>query len=177
MNTPTNPFSPPTVSDNVTKPRKKLRRFHEVLVVAWPFVFGANMIVPLLFGRNLIENRGSLGMALAAIMLLLAGWMLFVVWPPLAYRLSLGSIVTALLQFFPLLHLFAGLIAFAITVNLGLAVDATDFSSEEVTSELGGFVITAITGSCLLLFSLGVGTFVFIFTDRKEVNHLANESE
>ena len=177
MNTPTNPFSPPTVSESATKPRKRSKLFHEALLVAWPFVFGANMIVPLLFGRNLIENRGSLGMALAAIILLIAGWIPFVVWPRLAYRLSLGSIVTALLQFFPLLHLFAGLIGFAITAELGLAVEGTDISSEEVTSELGGFVITAITGSCLLLFSLGVGTFVFVFIDRKEVNHLVNEGD
>ena len=116
-------------------------------------------------------------MALAAIILLIAGWIPFVVWPRLAYRLSLGSIVTAILQFFPLPHLFAGLIGFAITAELGLAVEGTDISSEEVTSELGGFVITAITGSCLLLFSLGVGTFVFVFIDRKEVNHLVNEGD
>jgi hypothetical protein len=164
MNSEANPFQPPTSTGGTAPTRFRRTRLRDFLIIAWPFIFGANMIIPLLFGWELVENSGALGVMFASVILLALGWLLFVVWPALALRLSFGSIFTALLQFFPILHMIIGIIAFGITFELGQATDMNDQTMPKITSELGGFIITIIMGSTLLLFASGIGTlFFFIF--------------
>ena len=164
MNSEDNPFQPPTSTAGTAPTRFRRTRLQNFLIIAWPFIFGANMIIPLLFGWELVEQSGAMGVILASIILLALGWLLFVVWPALALRLTFGSIFTALLQFFPIVHMIIGIIAFGITIELGQATDMNDQVMPKITSELGGFIITSITGCSLLLFATGIGTlFFFIF--------------
>jgi hypothetical protein len=164
MNSEANPFQPPTSSGSIAPTRFRRTRLRDFLIIAWPFIFGANMIVPLLFGWELVEQSGALGVLFASVILLALGWLLFVVWPALALRLTFGAIFTALLQFFPILHMILGIIAFGITLELGQAAEMNDQAMPRITSELGGFIITSIMGCTLLLSATGIGTlFLFIF--------------
>lgn len=164
MNAEANPFQPPTSIRSIAPTRFRRTRLRDFLMIAWPFIFGANMIVPLLFGWELVEQSGALGVLFASVILLALGWLLFVLWPALALRLTFGSIFTALLQIFPILHMIIGIIAFGITFELGQATDMNDQAMPRITSELGGFIITSVMGCTLLLFATGIGTlFFFIF--------------
>lgn len=167
MNAEGNPFQPPQSAESISSEKVKRSRLVEVLKFLWPILFGANMVIPLMAGMELLDVAGFYGVALATLLLLVSGWSLFVIWPALAVRVSAGSIVTALLQFFPILHFVIGIIAFSITVQLGHASDFKDDSGPKITSEVGGFLITFIMGSILLFTATGIGTLLlFIVRSR-----------
>lgn len=126
------------------------------------------MVIPLMAGMELLDEAGVYGVALATLLLLVSGWALFVLWPALAVRVSVGSIVTALLQFFPILHFVIGIIAFSIALQLGHATDFTDDSGPKITSEVGGFLITFIMGSTLLLLATGIGTLLLFIVHSRD---------
>ena len=175
MVTEANPFQPPALENARIGKRTSPGWLQNTLLIVWPFIFGANMIIPLLVGWEMIAEVGAIGAGLASLLLLLLGWVLFYVWPAFATRMSIGAIFTAILQVFPIVHFIFGLIAFGITVELGQAIDISDDSGPGITTELGGFLITSLMGLMLLLLSLGFGVLVlFVVNWRKPL--VGNES-
>jgi hypothetical protein len=163
-----NPFQPPNSEDERPKLIKQAN-WRSAWMIAWPFIYGANMIVPIMVGRELIRDAGLLGVIFASVLLLALGWTLFVTWPALAIRLSLGSIFTALLQFFPILHFILGILAFGLAVELGQATDMNDQVMPSIDTEWGGFIVTLTMGFMLMLISTGfgiLGMLIFRWRDK-----------
>lgn len=156
-----NPFQPPTSEDERPKLTQQAN-WRSAWVIAWPFIYGANLIVPLMVGRDLIRDAGIFGVTFASVLLLALGCTLFFTWPALAIRLSVGSIFTALLQFFPILHFILGILAFGLAVELGQATYMNDQVMPSIDSELGGFIMTLTMGSMLMLISTGFGILVLL---------------
>lgn len=68
-------------------------------------------------------------------------------------------------QVFPLLQLFAGIVALGIAAECGLALP--DSEPELIASELGGFVVTIITGGALLVAASFAGFFFGLFLPER----------
>jgi hypothetical protein len=147
-----NPYRPlDSIEETPSDENQVSEGLDAVAFVAWPVVFGLNMIVPLAFGWDLARDHGRMGVCIAALFLLVAGWILCLRQRSIARKLILGATVTALSQFFPVFQFLAGIVAFAIAVSLGVAADGSDDGPIEITSELGGFVVTVLVGGMLLI--------------------------
>jgi hypothetical protein len=109
-------------------------------------VFGVNMIVPLMFGWPMASEHGALGLVLAVAFLLVCGMCVCSLSPKLARAINLGGMIVAASQFIPILHITAGAIGFGLADGLGL----TDFGPAPSLTNLGAFVVTAVTGTILI---------------------------
>lgn len=124
---------------------------------AWPVLLVLNSSVPLLLGSRMIQEHGKWGVALAVLLFATGGWVICARWPWLRSRLLSGAGILALTQVFPLLQIIAGVIALKIAVRFGQARVASDFAPDRIHSELGGFVVTAITGGILFCAAVVIG--------------------
>ncbi|MEX1222975.1 MAG: hypothetical protein WEA31_00360 [Pirellulales bacterium] len=153
----TNPYASPESSDaSAAQDGRIARRIDTFAVFAWPIVFGVNLIVPALFGAEVTDEQGALGMMAACIMWLVLGWSLCLLHAPFARRLIVGSVLTALSQVFPIIHLIAGMFAIDIATALGLHL-GQDHPVGNVTSEFGGFFVTLLVGGILIACAVVAG--------------------
>lgn len=167
MNAEANPYLAPGAERGPISEGNKPKTLSGILLVAWPFVFVANMILPMLFGWDLLEKAGFAGVLCATLTLLILGWVLIAVGPSVGKRLIVGSIFMALLQFFPVLHIILGVIAFEVTAYLGQATEMNDLQSASIDTELGGFIITAMVGLGLLVTAAGMGTILYLILPKR----------
>lgn len=145
----TNPYASPESSDaSAAQDGRIARQIDKFAVIAWPIVFGLNMIVPAMLGWNMTREQGRMGMFAASGVLLALGWWVCLVKNALARRLIVGSLLTALSQFVPVLQIGAGVAAVALASQLELA--DIGFANAENVTELGGFVITFVVGGILI---------------------------
>ncbi|MCE9531831.1 MAG: hypothetical protein K8T89_12010 [Planctomycetes bacterium] len=123
--------------------------------IAWPFVLAANLIVPLGWGMD--ETRGDAiwGMVAAIPLFWLAGHGICAESRKSGSVLVMGGIVVALLQIVPILHITAGIVGVSLAAGPGM---------HKLTTFLGGFVATLITGGLLLLVALPFGMWVRMIT-------------
>ena len=128
------------------------------LYMAWFFIFALNLIAPLYFGWRMTEDGGRIGMLLAAILLLAVGYWICASARELGFALVVGGVAVALSQVLPMLQIMAGALGCALAVAMGLHSngDAVD-SPPMVVGEVGGFVVTLITGSLLMGAALVTG--------------------
>ncbi len=152
-----NPYAAPQEASSLPKPVVQPDSTDLVAVIAWPFVFLLNMIVPLMFGLDLTARTGRTGMWIASLLLLVLGWIYCGRKSFLGRRLVLGSIFTALSQAFPILHLILGMIAFGIMRSLGGAHPGDDIQREEITGEFSAFVMTLMVAVPLLVLAQCIG--------------------
>ena len=125
---------------------------------AWTFVFGANLIVPLLFGWGLTQDHGRTGMLVALVGFLSAGWAFCFSRPIAARKLIAGSVITGVSQVFPVLHIIAGTMALEIALRFGfVAINDASPMGHDVSGEAGGFLLTLIVGCTLLVCAAGAG--------------------
>ena len=75
----------------------------------------------------------------------------------IARKVNVGALVVAISQIFPLAQIYVGLFSFHVAVFLNLAVDGDDLG---LSSELGGFVTTFLTGGILIVGAGLVGQFL-----------------
>ena len=124
--------------------------------LAWPIVFGLNMVLPLLFSGEVTKRHGQLGLCIAALVLLVGGWVLCAWSGSTARKLILGSALVALTQVLPLLQIIAGSVSISIAQSFQLVEggggdpDLDEQFMPQITSELGGFVVTMLVGAILL---------------------------
>lgn len=157
LNDVTNPYRPPRDRpDPVPPQRGDSSKIDRVAFAAWPLALVSNMIVPLFFGLDFTYEQGRAGMLVATVLFLLAGWGLCYVKPNAARRLIAGSTLTAISQFFPILQIFAGVVAIGIADRMGLSRESTDGNLAQV-SELGGFIMTVVVGVILLTVAGAIG--------------------
>ncbi len=145
---------------------------------AWVFIFAINMAIPLLFGASMTEQHGRLGMSVAALLLLVFGSFICAANRKLAVALLAGGALVALTQLFPILHIIAGMIGMSVGQALGHATLDTDDDPSRITSELGGFIVTIVTGGILMAGSLFIGVvlrFITSFRSRRTISIAPNQ--
>lgn len=141
--------------------------------IMWAIVFGLNMVLPLLFSVELTQHHGRFGMCAASLVLFIAGWVLCALSARTARKLILGAAIVALTQLFPILHVVAGSVSIRIAESFQLAdggggdPDLDEGGFPEITSELGGFMVTILVGGILLTFASIIGLVLsFVFPQR-----------
>ena len=163
-----NPYEPPKslVTDPAAPDYPDLRARVWTLA-SWIFVFGINLAVPLIFSSSMTDEHGKLGMFIAVTSLLFSGCLVCAVRRELAVSLLIGGALVGLMQVFPLLQFLAGVIGMAAGSCFGLAEFGGDERSPRLTSELGGFVVTLITGGSLMTAAACLGWPIQWFMARR----------
>lgn len=160
-----NPYDPPLapLPDQVMQEQPEDAVPSRSRFIVWPIVFALNLIVPLLFGGQLVRENGMIGLSVAVGFFLIAGWYVCYASPAVARRLLVGSSITAITQLFPVIQLIAGILALGAVSTLGLSVDDGDLGIGQISNDAGAFLATMITGSIIaavaMLFGL-TGVFV-----------------
>jgi hypothetical protein len=121
------------------------------ILLSWVAVFVYNMPVPLFFGWFETEKGGRIGMAMAVIVLFAAGFWVCARFRRIGILIIIGGIPIGMSQLIPILQMAAGIIAIVIGHAVGL------LDSEDATNELGGFLLTSITGTILITLSAASG--------------------
>ncbi len=135
--------------------------------MAWIGVFVLNMAVPLLFGASMTQEHGRLGMSVAALLLLAVGCFICAASRKLARHLIVGGALVGLAQLYPILQIIAGMIGMAAGQALGMAELDDDARSPGVSGELGGFVVTFVTGTILIAAGACAGMLLRLLTPAR----------
>ncbi|WP_149497880.1 hypothetical protein [Roseiconus lacunae] len=129
-------------------------RTRRTCLVTWTVILPLNMIVPALMAVNLVSWSGTGGILAAVTILYGLGLWCCVALPGLAVRVLLGGSIVAFSQFFPIIQVFAGVIA------LELAGIPFDDDYSKPIGPLQSFLITTTVASILLGISLLIGSFL-----------------
>jgi hypothetical protein len=132
------------------------------------------MAVPLLFSGPVTEQHGKLGMGVALVSFLACGCYLCAYHRKLAVALLVGGVLVALTQLFPILQIVAGLIGMAVGQAFGQTSSGEDEATPHLTGELGGFVVTLITGGILIGAAACSGVAILWLTARLGANRSKN---
>jgi len=165
-----NPYEAPSLTNDVVSGSTK-QSVSWFLLVAWPILLALNLVMPLLFGLPMIRSNGKIGVVFAVATFVITGWFTCIYRPQLSKRLLAGSAVVALSQFFPILHMIAGTIAFSIAARIGQAEEGGDLGLDQIKTEFGGFLVALLTGGILTVCALAIGYGMFaIFNARSNAS-------
>jgi hypothetical protein len=144
-----NPYAaPPTTEQIEAPPPTEGRRAPYAL---WIAVVLINLPVPVMFGMTTTTGFGRIGMPFGILLVGAVGLLLCKEYRVMMRNLSMGAIATALSQFYPVLHIFVGIMA------TGICGGTTDRASPGMDGIIQITVATIITGVGLILPSLVVG--------------------
>ena len=168
MNEDENPYQPVLFqSDPESQTQSDQKRIDRFAMIAWPVVFGLNLILPWFLSLGLTQRHGRFGVEGALAVLLVCSWSLCYLVPYVARRLIFGSIFTALTQLFPVVQIYAGVIAISLAKKIGMMNYDDDMQLGSTLSETGGFVVTTIVGGIILGFAFVSGALLtFILPAR-----------
>lgn len=157
-----NPYEPSELTQEVTRPIGRVVYSPLVLSIQWTVVVLCNLIVPLLFGWSMADDRGHLGIVCAILIALIIGYIGSIYMPLFVLITTRGALFIAMTQVFPLLHFIIGLysIAFLRLAN----VTTSDLIRGPQTGFWGGFFLTAMTGTILISLSCLLGFLFRLFT-------------
>lgn len=143
---------------------------HQWLLWAWGIAFFLNMPVPVWLGISFTTRVSCWGIAITAAIFLMAGVILCLCFKRVGQCLVIGSFLTALSQFVPVLHLFAGIVAMDLTRDLGLS------GSNPVSNDgairfifptiLGVAWVSCLTGAMIAICGVSMGGLVRFFFPR-----------
>ncbi len=152
-----NPYAPPVLSlDDSTVPDRANRFAPSRLHLAWFAVFAFNLVLPLLFGWGLTSATARIGMLMAVMILLAAGYWICSIQRDLGRLLVFGGAFVGLSQIYPILQIVAGLGGMVVGQAFG-QVSAGDQAAPAPLSQTGGFLVTLTTGGLLMMASLALG--------------------
>ncbi len=156
-----NPYAPPKSSEAGSHQVAHAIRYGiELIYFAWIVVFGFNLVVPLLFAWSMTEKNGRIGMTVAVIVLLAAGFWICAKARIVGRDLIKGGILVGLAQLFPILHIISGMVGMIVGQRLQLTNMDNETGPIRVNSELGGFIAALVTGTILMAMSLGTGFLI-----------------
>ena len=181
MTNPENPYRAP--ESDTTAGAIRSGDLDRNAFITWAIVFGLNMVLPLLFSVELTQHHGRLGMCAASLVLLIAGWVLCALSARTARKLILGAAIVALTQFFPILQIVTGSVSMGIAASFQLAdggggdLDPDEGGFPEITSELGGFMVTILVGGILLTFASLIGLVLSLVFPQRSLKPDVNATE
>ena len=138
--------------------------------LAWLMVFLANLPIPLMFGWIFTAKHGRLGMAAAILLWWLMGHQICRTSRGFNLALVTGGLLVGLSQIFPILQSQAGAWSLGIGSKLGQVkpVHGEEFM---VLTELGGFLVTMLTGGILIAVALACGSVIRAITPGPSRSH------
>jgi hypothetical protein len=161
----TNPFEP---SESTIAPEAKSRRvIHSPLVLSiqWTVVVLVNLIVPYLFAGGMTGPMGGWGIFLGVVLVLVFGILASIALPMVVLLTVRGGVFVALSQFFPVIHLMAGLLSIDVYRSTGI-IPAGQLDRGNV-GFFSALVLTVSTGGILLMISCGLGVILKWITPRQ----------
>ena len=145
-----NPYAAPTVQ--AVEVESTGRASAHMATVAWLMAVLINLPVPVMLGISCTRGPGQIGMLIGVLAFAGIGLMLCRRSPRLMKDLSFGSVLTALSQFFPILHMYVGMAALTIC-TLGA-------TNGDMTGVVEITMATVLTGVGLIIPSLVVGVLI-----------------
>lgn len=145
-----NPYSPPAPINNEVLVEDSASVNVRGLRIRWCVVTLVNVPIPVMFGMGTTTGAGQLGMPVGIGVVLAIGLALCSRFPRTMSNLCRGAVLTALSQFYPMLHIVIGM----------LAVTICKWPSSSVGDLSGifeGTLATLITGAGLIAVSLIFG--------------------
>ncbi|MDB2687667.1 hypothetical protein N9Y42_10695 [Mariniblastus sp.] len=153
-----NPYESPSLRGEVSRPpiSNAVRR-----IWSWPVVFALNLPIAVLLGRHFLNPSSIIGVAAIVALLFLAGLMVCWRFPLIGQSLIIGSLLTAISQLLPILHLVLGMIALSSAQDLGLVSDNPDSNDGFVRfllpSIASGAWVALVVGSGIAVCALSIG--------------------
>jgi hypothetical protein len=122
-------------------------------LLAWSWVYIANLCIPVLWGSMVTREGGRVGMVIGIIVVFALGCRACYVSRRAVLTVVYGGWIVAASQFFPILQIFAG--------SIGIAA-ARPMCGEygNVNTALGGFIATIVTGCILMTAATAFGAMI-----------------
>jgi hypothetical protein len=156
-----NPYAPPAVADAPAhRTAGASRRGRLKICFAWVAVFFFNMAFPLSVAWSMTGKTGRIGISIAGLVLIAAGCWICAKYRKVGILLVIGGIPIGFTQVYPVLQIIAGVVGLGVGQVLGLIVKGDDADRNLGITELGGFIVTSITGGILMTISAGSGILV-----------------
>ncbi len=137
----------------------------------WLGVTAVNLPVPLVLASSIAVGNARLGMALAAIPFVAVGFWICQLGQFRAKPFFIGAGLVAVSQCLPLLQIMAGLVALTVAESVEKAIFTNSspgsFQEGELTTVIGGFVATIMTGGQLMLVSALLGYSIRFLTPER----------
>lgn len=147
-----NPYAAPALHEIPTP--EQLPTNLKGLRIRWCVMVAVNVPLPAFFGLQATSGAGRIGMPIGIVFVAVIGLALCPRFPRVMSNLCRGAVLTAFSQFYPVMHMFIGIMAIGICHNIP-GYDGNMSGVFQIT------MATLITGAGLILASLIVGT---IFT-------------
>jgi hypothetical protein len=144
-------------------------------MLGWTVVFGLNLIVPWSLGNEVTKGKGQIGICFGIALMWLVGCEIGRRWPSLGWNLTAGGIVVALTQFYPLIQMFAGLVAFAILGRIGSGSTPNSTFNTLTAPVPGTFLLTVTTGAVLYVVALCAGALLSLARRPKGIDLATKE--
>lgn len=144
-----NPYAAPPTTERIEAPPPT--EGHRPPYVLWIAVVLINLPVPVMLGTGTTVGFGRIGMPFGILLVGAVGLLLCKQNPVMMRNLSKGATATALSQFYPMLHMFVGV------VTVGVCSGAGSRGGAEMDGIFQITAATVITGLGLILPSLIVG--------------------
>ena len=150
-----NPFAVPMVRDSpaISPLHERPLRPH----FAWFCMVIVNLPIPLLFGFGVTSDAGRIGMLIGIAAVYVCGFWGCNVMPRIMYRLNVGSILVAVSQLWPMLHMSVGMMAVGISQA---AFGGTLGTTGNMTGIAEIACATILTGIGLIIPSVVLGTII-----------------
>lgn len=161
VNQDINPYAAPSATEPLPTPAeaKSFFRKQTVVQIAWFLAVVINLPVPLMFGFSFTAmGAARVGMMIGIAFIYGIGVSVCQQRADAMWRLIVGSVLTALSQFWPILHMLVGMIAMAISKFL---CDA-DRETDQINSLLEVILTTVLTGVGLIIPSLVMGLIIIL---------------
>ncbi len=121
------------------------------LLLAWLGVFAANLILPLFFAWSITRDAGRIGMLGAVLGLLATGALAGLARCRVGIALVVGGVPVALSQLVGAPQIYAGSRGLLVAEAMGqMGKTRPGDPVGDMTSELGGFIATVVTGGILM---------------------------
>ncbi len=158
--TGSNPYAAPE-SVSSTDGSEYVERVSDSIYTGWIVVVLLNIPLPIFFGFMVSSGFSRAGMLVGIAIVGLSGYWLCGKVPVVMSRLCVGAVITAMLQLFPILHIYIGSAAIALTSaifsNFGGGPQDTMDGILEVTTA------TLLTGSGIIILALVIGGIIGLF--------------
>lgn len=158
-----NPFAPSTFGTSETLPSQRVVASSWVMSLEWIAVVLFNLIAPLLIGWGMIDLAARFGLASAVVLVLGIGTLFCIQYPLLMLFTIRGAVLVGLTQVIPVLQFIVGILSAAFLTACGV-IPADQAPSRLAEGFVGGFLLTAVMGTQLLVLSLVIGVLMRLVT-------------
>ena len=148
------------IADDFERRRNVARGETRPPLLWWTLVFGANLVLPLIWGYGSTSGLGRVGMGIGIAVVFAIGCRVSLRSRAAILPVIRGGGIVAASQFVPILHLVAGLVGVRAAHFLGTTTRGERFG---VDTALGGLVATLVTGIILLAVADIIGRLIGLF--------------